>query len=83
MNDNSVCCKDNGSCNEIELVPTPKTNPVEDALKIVEEARRRDIEQCTQELNQLLKKYNCTLQWVETRANGQLVNGELMVRPRQ
>ncbi len=39
----------------------------------LKEKAEKDIQACGEELNALLKKYNCTLQYVQQHINGQAV----------
>lgn len=56
-------------------------NPLKEAARILTEARQKDAADCTAAVTAALKKYNCSIFWVETKANGQLVSGEHQIRP--
>ena len=53
----------------------------EEARKLVQEERQQRGRQCGDEINKILEKYRCRLEWLEVRRGGQLVDARWQVIP--
>ncbi len=56
-----------------------KTQPEKTIRDLIDEDRNERVQQCSVEIEAVLKKYNCGLEYVTRHVNGILVNGVVQV----
>lgn len=65
------------------MIETDNNNMIttEEAHRLLLKEREQRGKACGDEINNILQKYNCKLDWVETYRNGQLIDARWQIVP--